>query len=421
MKPIVASFASGIHGESYYKHIYDIFKKHFGKANVSLEFTPIITTLDEARRIGDKYRGSLPILIALTGGTSRLMKEFTTAGDYSRVILIGHGDHNSLPSVIAARSRLDIEGVWSWIYHCKRPDSPECSAVIDEAVKVAAAVSKLIGSRILLISETSEKTDEVEDFENKFEANVDVLTINQVLSRLGEADEKLMRHFYEVVEKYEFNAPRDMLEHVARLYAILKSIVEENGYAGIAVDCFIYLLKYKITPCLALAVLNGDGVATACEADLGSLALMIISRELTGYTGWIANTSVFRGNRIYLSHCTIAYNMIMSGKVLTHFESGYPYGLSGRLPPVTYTIASMSRDYSTIAIDTGRVTSSGLLYDSMCRTQAIFEVDYNTEEIPLYAPANHHLLIPGDVRNLLKALASLLGSDYFEYRELFEK
>ncbi|MCC6055039.1 MAG: hypothetical protein LM589_06990, partial [Thermosphaera sp.] len=143
MKPIVASFASGIHGESYYKHIYDIFKKHFGKTNVSLEFTPIIATLDEARRIGDKHRGNLPILIALTGGTSRLMKEFTTSGDHSRVILIGHGDHNSLPSVIAARFRLDIEGVWSWIYHCKRPDSPECSAVIDEAVKVAMAVSKL--------------------------------------------------------------------------------------------------------------------------------------------------------------------------------------------------------------------------------------------------------------------------------------
>jgi hypothetical protein len=113
--------------------------------------------------------------------------------------------------------------------------------------------------------------------------------------------------------------------------------------------------------------------------------------------------------------------MITSGKVLTHFESGYPYGLSGRLPPVTYTIASISKDYSTIAIDTGRVTSSGLLYDSMCRTQAIFEVDYNTEEIPLYAPANHHLLIPGDVRNLLKAAASLLGLDYFEYRELYKK
>jgi hypothetical protein len=57
----------------------------------------------------------------------------------------------------------------------------------------------------------------------------------------------------------------------------------------------------------------------------------------------------------------------------------------------------------------------------MCRTQAIFEVDYNTEEIPLYAPANHHLLIPGDVKNLFKAVASLLGLDYVEYRELFKK
>jgi len=56
LKIVIASFASGLHGVSYYEHIHELFKKHFDKANVSLEFTPIITTLDEAKRIGDKYR-----------------------------------------------------------------------------------------------------------------------------------------------------------------------------------------------------------------------------------------------------------------------------------------------------------------------------------------------------------------------------
>jgi L-fucose isomerase-like protein len=78
----------------------------------------------------------------------------------------------------------------------------------------------------------------------------------------------------------------------------------------------------------------------------------------------------------------------------------------------------MSRDYSLIISDIGIPIAKGLLYETMCRTQITLELGFNAEEIPIYAPANHHVIIPGDLREELRAIANLLGIDYIEYREL---
>jgi L-fucose isomerase-like protein len=418
---VVVGFATRLHGESYYEAVYEEFKKHVVEAGLSPRSLPVVTSVEEARRAAQEASGSLPVLVALTGGTSRLIREFAVTGGFQRALILAHGEHNSLASAVSARARLDDEGVYSWVFHCKHPGSRECGAVVERAVKVARAVARLLGSKILLVKETAER-GEVEEFEDRFDARVEILPYEDLAGRLKEAPGDLVEHFYRVVERLEFYAPRERerLDHVARLYAVLKDLVVREGYTGIAVDCFPYLLKYKVTPCLALAVLNGEGLPTACEADLASLALMVISRELTGLTGWIANLSAIDESRAYFAHCTIATSMIAGGKVLTHFESSYPYSLSGRLPAGTYTFMSMSRDYSTIIADVGRVTSSGLLSEHMCRTQAIIELDYSLKELPEVAPANHHVIVPGDVRELLKPTATLLGLDYVEYREILK-
>lgn len=415
---VVVGFATRLHGEEYYDSIYSVFKRHISKTSISVEYLGPVTSIEEAHIIGESSKGSLPVLIALTGGTSQFIREFVKSGEHQRVVLIGHGEHNSLPSAISARAWLDNNGVWNWIYHCEKPDSPECGVVIERVFRVVGAISKLLGSKILLISEGEGKSELIEDFEDRFEATVDVVSIDTIVSKLEEADLKLIEHFYSVFNNYEFTLPRDKLSSVAKFYAVVKTIVEKENYTGVAVDCFPYLVKYKVTPCLALAVLNAEGVITACEGDLASLALMIISKELTGYSGLITNASMFKGCKAYFAHCTVAVNMIRSGRVLTHFESGYPYALSGDLLSDIYTFTSMSRDYSLIISDIGIPIAKGLLYETMCRTQITLELGFNAEEIPIYAPANHHVIIPGDLREELRAIANLLGIDYIEYREL---
>jgi len=98
--------------------------------------------------------------------------------------------------------------------------------------------SSLLGSKILLIAEREEKPDEAEELEALLGGVVDVVSMDTIASKLGEADTALIESFYKSLEIYEFTIPKDSLEYVARFYAIVKSMAVNNGYKGIAVDCF---------------------------------------------------------------------------------------------------------------------------------------------------------------------------------------
>ncbi|MEM1803364.1 MAG: hypothetical protein QXK07_04605 [Desulfurococcaceae archaeon] len=415
---VVVPFASRLHGEQYYMRVLDTIRSNIDKTGIRVEYSSVVTSEEEAKDLAGKYADYLPVFVALTGGTSKLMHSFALAANYNRVIVLAHGEHNSLPSAVSARSKLDMEGVWTWLFHCGEVESTECFLIVQQMISVAKAVASQLGSRVLLVGPYTEKPESAEDFESRFESRVDVLSLEEFESELERARRDYVEHFVSVFSETEPSIPAEKLAEIGKVYAVLRSLAETRGYEGIAMDCFPYLIKHRLTPCLALALLNSEGVVTACEGDLISLALMLISKALTGYTGWIANASRFEGTRAYFAHCTVALNMTRKFRITSHFESGYPYALAGELAPGVYTAVSMSPDFSVILAGTGRLLVSGLMYQTMCRTQLILDLDVNAEKIPLVAVSNHHVLIPGDVRKELHAIASLLGLDYAEYKEL---
>lgn len=414
---VVAFFASKLHGENYYYPIYEEMRKLIENEGKTTEFTPVITNENEARELAMKYSEFYPVIISLTGGTSSLIRRFVNEGNYNSVVLFGHGEHNSLPSVISARSKLDINGVWTWVFHCRNVDSMDCTLEVKRMMKITKAVASILNSKILLISPIEEKPEYIEDFEARFNSTVDVISMDKLVSYMNNAKKDLIDHFLETFDKVEFKVSRDRIIEVAKLYAVVKSLVEEGRYDAVAIDCFPYLVKYKVTPCLALALLNSESSIIACEGDLLSTVLMMISKSLTGVSGWIANSVLFEGVRAYFAHCTIALNMIKDPVVLSHFESGEPYSITGRLINNVYTIASLSPDYSVVMATAGRIIDSGLVFKHMCRTQSILDLGFRADKIPLVAASNHHVLIPGDVREELKAIAALLGLDYVEYSD----
>ncbi|WP_243666431.1 hypothetical protein [Vulcanisaeta sp. JCM 16159] len=79
-----------------------------------------------------------------------------------------------------------------------------------------------------------------------------------------------------------------------------------------------------------------------------------------------------------MAHCTIALNMVGDARVVTHFESGFNYGLTGRLLFNEVTGVSVSSDFRRMGIFNARVIESGLLSDKMCRTQAILDLGINS-------------------------------------------
>lgn len=417
-KVVVVPFASRLHGEQYYSSVHDVLRNYVLRTGMNVEFLPVVTSEEEVGLLAGESSDSLPIFVALTGGTSGLMRRFASTARHDRVVILAHGEHNSLPSAISARVKMGLEGIKTWLFHCGEVGSVECSLKTQRAVSVAGTVASLLGSRVLLVSPHGEKPENARGFEERFSAAVDVASVNELISALESARSDYVEHFLRVFENAEHRLPMNRLTEVAKLYAVIKSMIEERGYDGVALDCFPYLVRRGVTPCLPLALLNAEGLVTVCEGDLTALTLMLISKRITGLSGWIANASKFEGEKAYFAHCTIALNMIKKPVITTHFESGYPYSLTGELASNVYTIASLSPDYKTMVASLGRLIKSGMLHESMCRTQAVIDLGTRAEEIPLVAVSNHHVLMPGDTREELKIIASLLGMNYAEYRDL---
>jgi L-fucose isomerase-like protein len=114
--------------------VYKLFREPIGRAWRDVVFLESNTSSEEAKRDGNESRDALPVVFALTGSTSRLIYESTKSSGHHRVVIIGHGEHNSLASAMSARARLDADGVWRWVFHCGEPSSTEC-AVTSESYK----------------------------------------------------------------------------------------------------------------------------------------------------------------------------------------------------------------------------------------------------------------------------------------------
>jgi L-fucose isomerase-like protein len=93
----------------------------------------------------------------------------------------------------------------------------------------------------------------------------------------------------EIEESISFEASKQAFEKVARLYIALDEIAKK-GYDAVAIDCFPFILKHGVTPCIPLAMLNKKGVVVACEAGIPVAFGMMIAKALTGRSGWIANS-----------------------------------------------------------------------------------------------------------------------------------
>ena len=75
---------------------------------------------------------------------------------------------------------------------------------------------------------------------------------------------------------------KNRLDH-ARLYKAYTDFVRENGIGALASRCWPDLFTEFGTPvCTVLSLLNDEGVAAACEADLYGALSMWIGQELSG-------------------------------------------------------------------------------------------------------------------------------------------
>ena len=129
----------------------------------------------------------------------------------------------------------------------------------------------------------------------------------------------------------------DMIEG-AKVYLTLKKICAEERLNALTIRCFDIGTSCKTTSCLALALLNDEGIVAGCEGDMQSLMSMYLVKRLCGQTAFMANPSQLTDESSMLAHCTIPFSFCDETIVRSHFESGIGVAVQGLLPLTDYTL-----------------------------------------------------------------------------------
>jgi len=201
------------------------------------------------------------------------------------------------------------------------------------------------------------------------------------------------------------------VEEALRIYEALKRIVQEEHLDALTLSCFNLIEQTGTTGCLALALLNDEGIVAGCEGDLQAIFTMLLAHALSGEDAFMANPSIIdtQGNELLISHCTIGLQQTECYALRSHFETGKGIGIQGILPTGAITLLKCGGE----CLDTYYLSSGTLIentnHPNMCRTQLRLHLNTPVSYFLHHPIGNHHILIAGDHTKQLQALFQMTG------------
>ena len=387
------------------------------EAAVNAVSSVFVSEIEDALGMRFDFRGSdfsdygshdLDLIYVRTGGTEGLFKEI-----YDNICgpirILTSGKSNSLAASMEILSFLNAQGRTGEIIH---GSIGYVASRIGVLAKVSEALRKLDGSRLGVIGAPSDWLISSEADRPEIARRVGVTLVDIPITDLIAEYEKVQADDLEplaedvraglsakgpsVLDKYADGA--------FRIYKALKNIVTRHQFTGLTMRCFDLLDSIGNTGCLALAMLNAEGIPAGCEGDVPALLSMTIGNALTGVSGFQANPSRIdpQTGEILFAHCTVPLNMLKDYTFNTHFESGIGIAVSGEIPSGPATVFKVSGDMSRsfcCGAELVRCQKEG----SLCRTQAILKADdpkVCTDYFLTRPIGNHHIVFPGSHKTL---------------------
>ncbi|AVM52320.1 L-fucose isomerase-like protein [Bacteroides zoogleoformans] len=209
--------------------------------------------------------------------------------------------------------------------------------------------------------------------------------------------------------------PEDLVKAM-RLYRAVKRIVTEERLNAITLSCFRLIEQTGTTGCLALALLNDEGIVAGCEGDLQSVFSMLAVKALTGKGSFMANPSMIntRSNEIILTHCSIGITQTEKFIIRNHFETESGISIQGILPTGDVTIVKCGSE----SLDEYYLTTGTLIentnYINMCRTQVRVKLDSSTDYFLKTPLGNHHIMLHGNYEDVLNEFLQANGCKRIE-------
>ena len=354
------------------------------------------------------------IVLIGSGGTENLfLKKLDSLKE--PLIILSTSRNNSLPACLEIKTYLENHNKLCFLLS---GDENHIASMLKHIATIISAYHNVYDNKIGLIGGPSSwliaSPVNVKQIYQNFKQKIIKIKMSELEELINETEVEMLSlseipHAQELLAKAE---NKDDLNAALVLYVALKKLIKKYELNGLTIRCFDIIKKYRSTACLALALLNEEGITSGCEGDVPSVITMHIVNKLTNRSSFMANPSKFNyeDHSLMLAHCTVPLNMVTSYKLTTHFESGLGIGVKGELPEGRITLCKIAPDYTldnTLCIPA--TIKENLSLPGYCRTQISVSLNEDGLLEMLKASFGNHIIVSyGDVYQDILPLLSLL-------------
>ena len=332
----------------------------------------------------------------------------------TNVTLIADGRFNSLAASMEILTYLNYNNIKAFIAY---GSNEEISARLKEHPHVdfvneqcGSAALSLSGDKIAVFGEPSDwliASNVDRDFlKQKFNIDFVDIPLDTLFRRFSLIDDNMVEFLatdFQAVTSRGETTERDLLDSL-KIYLAINQICQENNCTCATVRCFSIIEKLKATGCLALALLNDEGIDAACEGDLQSLLSMILVRRITGMPSFMANPSAMSkdNHTTTFAHCTVPTTMCRRYGFRSHFESQCGLAVAGEFSPSeVYTIFKWGGEKLDRFFVEEAVSVVAPSNENLCRSQLTLNF-YNPEYMLNNPIGNHHIIVKGAFADKLR-------------------
>ena len=352
-----------------------------------------------------------------TGGVENLFKRIWASIDVEMmcapsrlktVTMIADGRNNSLAAALEILTFLGNNGAEGKILHGTNDE-------IVAAVKETRLISSLQG-RIGLFGQPSDWLIASGVDRDFLRQRYGIETIDIDLQRLIDGIKTVPQTEAEEVAQTMVKRAKDVKEpthadmvEAAKAYLAIKKICQEERLDAMTIRCFDIVKACGTTSCLALALLNDEGIVAGCEGDMQTLLSMLLAKRLCEAVAFMANPSQLTDKTSMLAHCTIPLTMCDKTIVRSHFESSMGVAIQGLLPLTDYTLFK----WGGPKLDRFFVTEARAVEtpysNHFCRTQITLDVNLKPYLLQ-HSVGNHHVVIRGRHAEEIRCFMQQTGS-----------
>ena len=332
----------------------------------------------------------------------------------TNVTLIADGRFNSLAASMEILTYLNNNNIKTFIAY---GSNEEISARLKEHTHVdfvneqcGSAALSLSGDKIAVFGKPSDwliASNVDRDFlKQKFNIDFVDIPLDTLFRRFSLIDDNMVEFLatdFQAVTSRGETTERDLLDSL-KIYLAINQICQENNCTCATVRCFSIIEKLKATGCLALALLNDEGIDAACEGDLQSLLSMILVRRVTGMPSFMANPSAMSkdNHTTTFAHCTVPTTMCRRYGFRSHFESQCGLAVAGEFSPSeVYTIFKWGGEKLDRFFVEEAVSVVAPSNENLCRSQLTLNF-YNPEYMLNNPIGNHHIIVKGAFADKLR-------------------